>query len=308
MRCVIIGLGTQGRKRAAVAGPDVVATVDPVAADAAYRDIVEVPPDSFDAALVCTPERSKLGLLRQLLGRGKHVLVEKPLLAPDRAQLRELIDLRKRTRAACYTAYNHRFEPLVARLKGVLTAGTLGQVYLAKFFYGNGTARDVQLSPWRDQGAGVLPDLGSHLLDLVLFLLGPGDCPFRPWASHRFENRAFDHFTFGSTGKPALQLEVSLVSWRNTFSIDIVGERGSAHVDGLCKWGGSTLTVRHRVFPSGRPREEVQTVAQPDPTWALEYAHFKELCKVGGTNLGNDLWISSILNETASLAGEVAAA
>ena len=32
-------------------------------------------------------------------------------------------------------------------------------------FYGNGTARLVRDSAWRDQGAGVLPDLGSHLLD-----------------------------------------------------------------------------------------------------------------------------------------------
>jgi predicted dehydrogenase len=307
MRSLIIGLGVQGRKRAAVAGTDVAATVDPAPPGANYRSLDEVPFDSFDAALVCTPDRAKLPLLRRLLAHGKHVLVEKPLLAAA-GQLQELADLARGTGAVCYTAYNHRFEPHVVRLQELLAAGTLGTVYQAKFFYGNGTARDVRGSPWRDQGTGVLADLGSHLLDLVLFLFGAVAGPFRPWAAHRFENRAFDHVVFASAGRPTLQFEVSLLSWRNTFGIDVVGERGSAHLHGLCKWGPSTLTVRERVLPSGRPKEEVRTVAGPDPTWALEYAHFRELCRMGGTNLANDVWIGSALNEIASQAGEALAA
>ena len=39
-------------------------------------------------------------------------------------------------------------------------------------FYGNGTARLVRESAWRDAGAGVLPDLGSHLLDTARFWFG----------------------------------------------------------------------------------------------------------------------------------------
>jgi scyllo-inositol 2-dehydrogenase (NADP+) len=309
MRSLIIGLGVQGRKRAAIAGTDVVGTVDPVAAEAQYRSLDQVPFDSFDAALVCTPDRAKVGLLERLLGQGKHVLVEKPMPADGPGQLQKLADLARRSGAVCYTAYNHRFEPHVVRLKGLLDAGTLGTVYQAQFFYGNGTARDVRGSPWRDQGTGVLADLGSHLLDLVLFLFGPVAGPFRPWAAHRFENRAFDHVVFAAAGRPALQFEVSLLSWRNSFSIDIVAERGSAHLHGLCKWGPSTLTVRERVLPSGRPREDAQTLTCPDPTWALEYAHFQDLCRTGGgTNLANDVWIGSALNEIASQTGEALAA
>ena len=39
-------------------------------------------------------------------------------------------------------------------------------------FYGNGTARLVRDSDWRDQGSGVLHDLGSHLLDTVAYWFG----------------------------------------------------------------------------------------------------------------------------------------
>jgi predicted dehydrogenase len=303
MRSVIVGLGTQGRKRLAVAGAEAVATVDPVAPGAHYRAIEEVPPDRYDAALVCTPDQAKLAVLRYLLGRGKHVLVEKPLVAGER-ELRELEALARSTGAACYTAYNHRFEPHLARLKEVLDAGTLGTIYLARFYYGNGTAADVKRSPWRDQGAGVLPDLGSHLLDLTLFFFGRPEGEFAPWACHRFETRAFDHVVFGSRGRPALHYEMSLISWRNTFHADIYGELGSAHVDCLCKWGPSTLRVRKRVFPSGRPEEKVELAEGPDPTWAREYEHFKQLCGMGGSNIANDIWIGAVLAQVAGAAGE----
>ena len=58
-------------------------------------------------------------------------------------------------------------------LKNVIESGRWEDLQRT-FFYGNGTARDVRNSPWRDQGFGVLPDLGSHLLDMVLFLFGNG--------------------------------------------------------------------------------------------------------------------------------------
>src|SRR3546814_9052075 len=87
MRVVIVGYGVQGRKRKAVAGGEVVAVVDPVAAEATARTLAEVPLDSFDAAIVCTPDEPKPALLQALLRAGKHVLVEKPLLAEDDAVL-----------------------------------------------------------------------------------------------------------------------------------------------------------------------------------------------------------------------------
>ena len=300
MRVVVVGLGIQGRKRLAVAGPDVVATVDPVAPGATYRAIEAVPLDRFDAAIICTPDQPKLELLRYLLARRKHVLVEKPLLAPDAEPLHELALLARQAQAACYTAYNHRFEPNLVRAKRALEAGAIGPVYLARAFYGNGTALDVKRSAWRDHGAVVLADLGSHLLDLVLFLFGPIEERFALWSAQRFENRAIDHVLFGvSGGRPALALEGALVSWRNTFTLDVFGQRGSVHVHGLCKWGPSRFLLRRRVWPSGRPDEEVCTEERADPTWALEYEHFARLCAQGGTNLAHDVWINGVLNGLA---------
>lgn len=300
MRTIVVGLGIQGNKRQVFAGSDLVTTVDPVNPNAKFKNVKDVPLDSYDSALLCTPDQVKFELIRYLLTNKKHVLVEKPLLAPTNDELNELQALAKQNGVTCYTAYNHRFEPHIVNLKKVIDSGELGEIYSARFFYGNGTARDVKLSVWRDKGTGVLPDLGSHLLDMAMFLLGdkvPSN--FVPWSFNCHENNAFDHVVFGAQSKPLVMMEATLLSWRNSFYADIYAEKGSAHIDCLCKWGPSKFTVRKRVLPSGRPTETVDVLEMKDPTWAIEYDYFKELCKTGQSNLGNDIWINTILNKLA---------
>jgi scyllo-inositol 2-dehydrogenase (NADP+) len=295
MRVIVVGLGVQGRKRMAAAGDDVVATVDPFNAEAKYQRVQDVPLDVYDAALLCIPDEPKLELVTYLLSHRKHLLVEKPLFAADSAALSQVKALAEQGRTVCYTAYNHRFEPHFVRMKALIESGSLGRIYSVRMFYGNGTARLVRDSAWRDQGAGVLPDLGSHLLDPALFWFGRPMSPFTVFSVNRFENLAPDHVYFGSNGIPVLQMEVTLLSWRNHFHCDIFAENGSAHIKSLCKWGPSTLTVRDRKLPSGRPDEESVTLVQADPTWDTEYLHFKTLCEQGVSNIDNDIWINDVL-------------
>lgn len=305
MKVVIVGLGIQGKKRRIVAGKECTATVDPVHPEASYLKIEDVPLDLYDAALVCTPDGEKLPILKYLLSHQKHVLVEKPLVSTRSSDLLELGQIAKEKNVALYTAYNHRFEPMIQKLKTILDVGTLGQVYLAKFFYGNGTARDVRNSVWRDRGTGVLGDLGCHLLDLAEYLFGRKRDDFRKHTLSHFENAAYDYVVFGtqkdSPGVPLLQMEATLLSWKNTFTIDIFAEKGSAHLAGLCKWGPSHLVVRTRVLPSGKPHEEMFQAESPDPTWAVEYDAFKEFLREETTGIEKDIWIQETLNQIAGV-------
>ncbi|MDP1536693.1 MAG: Gfo/Idh/MocA family oxidoreductase [Burkholderiales bacterium] len=295
MRVVVAGLGVQGQKRKAVAGKAVVATVDPVHPEAQYKRIEDVPLDAYDAALLCIPDEPKIAIIEYLLANRKHLLVEKPLFAGNPPDLLRLKALAEKNRTVCYTAYNHRFEPHFVRMKQLIESGRLGRIYSVRMFYGNGTARLVRDSAWRDQGAGVLPDLGSHLLDTALFWFGKPFDGFRIHSANCFENRAFDHVAFGANVDPVLQFEVTLLSWRNHFYADVFAENGSAHISSLCKWGPSTFSVRDRKLPSGRPDEESVTLVQPDPTWAIEYGHFRALCETGAGNIDNDIWINNTL-------------
>lgn len=297
MRVIVAGLGVQGHKRRRVAGADFVAAVDPVNTEAQYRRIEDVPLGAYDAVLACIPDEPKVEMLGYLLGNGKHVLVEKPLWAADDKEIERLVALAKNNRVVCYTAYNHRFEPHFVRMRDLIKSGRLGAIYRCRMFYGNGTARLVRDSQWRDQGAGVLPDLGSHLLDTARFWFGDIGEDLSVISSRCFENRSPDHVVLGSHGAtPQLELEMTLLNWRNHFTCDVFAEKGSAHISSLCKWGPSSFTVRTRVLPSGRPPEETVTRVQEDPTWAAEYQHFKELCENGRVgDLADDLWLNRTL-------------
>ena len=297
MRVIILGLGVQGHKRRAIAGEGCVAVVDPFNDEADYKHVSDVPLNSYDAALVCTPDEAKNEILTYLMQNGKHILVEKPLMNDSHATLQEMAQLAKKNKVTCYTAYNHRFEPHFMRMHDVIKEGVLGEVYSLRMFYGNGTARLVRDSAWRDQGAGVLPDLGSHLLDTVMFWLGKPENPFQVFSANCFENRAFDHFSFGSNSRPLIQLEMTMTSWRNHFYADVFAEKGSAHIQSLCKWGPSTFTLRDRKLPAGRPDEDSVTLVKPDPTWLLEYNYFKGLCETGESNIENDIWIDDVLSQ-----------
>ena len=306
MRVIVVGLGVQGHKRRTHAGADFVASVDPVNPDADYRDLSDVPSDLYDAALCCVPDEPKVDLITRLLEDGKHVLVEKPLWAADDVELVALEALAQRKGCLIYTAYNHRFEPHYVAMRDVVASGRLGRLYHCRLFYGNGTARLVRNSDWRDRGSGVLHDLGSHLLDTCRFWFGELGDDFVIRSTAAYENRSPDHVVFGSTAtQPTLEMEATLLMWRNHFTCDLLAENGSVHISSLCKWGPTTFAVRTRVLPSGRPPEESVTLVQDDPTWALEYAHFREQVAAGtATDLGRDIW----LNRTLRRLGEVAVA
>ncbi|WP_227421963.1 Gfo/Idh/MocA family protein [Pacificispira spongiicola] len=290
-------MGVQGKKRKAFAGTDFVASVDPTPDVADYRSITDVPLGEFDAALCCIPDDPKIEILSYLLSNGKHVLVEKPLWAADDSDIERLESLARTNGAVLYTAYNHRFEPHFVRMRDLIASGELGDIYRCRMFYGNGTARLVRNSEWRDQGSGVLHDLGSHLLDTAAFWFGATCDDFNIVFSNCFENRAPDHVVFGSVDhKPQLEFEMTLLQWRNHFTCDILAENGTAHIESLCKWGPSTFTKRTRVLPSGRPPEEQVTLIQEDPTWAMEYDHFKALCQQGAvTDLKGDVRLNRLL-------------
>ncbi len=297
MRVIVVGLGVQGYKRRKFAGADFVASVDPVNPEADYKSVMDVPLGDYDAVLACVPDEPKVELLTYFLSNGKHVLVEKPLWAARDEDISELERIARAKGVVCMTAYNHRFEPHFVRMRDLIASGELGTIYSCRMLYGNGTARLVRESAWRDQGAGVLPDLGSHLLDTCRFWFGPLDDDFRLIAANCFENRAPDHVIIGSeANRPRIELEMTLLMWRNHFTCDILAEKGTAHIESLCKWGPSTFTRRTRVLPSGRPPEQAVTLVQDDPTWALEYAHFKALVQGGAaTDLSDDLWLQRTL-------------
>jgi scyllo-inositol 2-dehydrogenase (NADP+) len=297
MRTIVIGLGVQGNKRQIFAGEDFQFSIDPNNRDATYRSLDEVDFKSFDSALLCIPDELKYDYVKKLISNGKHVLIEKPFNISI-SETEEIKKIAKKYNATVYVAYNHRFEPHWIKTKELLKAKKIGIVYKLNLFYGNGTAQLVKNSVWRDKDLGVIPDLASHLFDLVDFWFGLENYKIGVVSANKYENNAYDNAVLKLTGKPEVLIEISLLSWRNSFKAEIVGSAGAISLDSLCKWGPSQLTIRNRKIPSGRPDEEIVTLNCADPTWQSEYNHFKNL--VTGRDFGNlesNLRISRLFNE-----------
>ena len=295
MRYLVVGLGNIGSRRRALLGARCVATADPFNPTADYRSVQDVPLDRFDAAVLAIPTDAKPALVEYLVGAGKHVLVEKPLPLADEGTARRLEALARDRGVALYTAYNHRFEPLIVRFKERMDAGVIGDVYHGRLFYGNGTVQHVK-GTWRDTGLAVVEDLGCHLFDLAGYCFGAGGIDVAPVALQREETEASPDRALLVSRDGRVSFEMTYHSWRNSFAMELYGSKGSIHCFGLRKWGGSELIVRERVFPSGRPHETRETDQGEDVTWALELEHFERRSAEGRTDLANDWWIARTLN------------
>jgi predicted dehydrogenase len=275
MRYVVVGLGNIGGKRRSVLGDRCVATIDPFNAAADYRRPEDCPPDRYDAAVLAVPNDVKLPLLEYFLSRGKHALVEKPLILE--AESADALDRHAGAgNAIWYTSYNFRFEPHVIALKRHLDAGAVGRVYRVRMFYGNGTAGSIA-GTWRDSRLGILEDMASHLIDLA----------------------GFDHCILATVDR-AVVIECSFLAWKNRWRIEVTGDRGAVEMDGLTKWGGSELIVRRRKLPSGVPDEMRDVIPGPDQTWAGDIRHFEELVAARKTSRDNDLWLSRTIHAAAA--------
>ena len=239
MRVVVAGLGVQGHKRRRVAGADFVAAVDPVnpKRDIARSKMFRSP--SYDAVLACIPDEPKINVLAYLLGNGKHVLVEKPLWAGDEDDIDRLEAVARSNGAVCYTAYNHRFEPHFVRMRERHRVGTARRALslphvlrqrhrAARARIRNGAIRAPASCPISARISSTPRVSGSATSARIS----------RVVSSRCFENRAPDHVVLGSRSTtPQLELEMTLLSWRNHFTCDVFAENGSAHIRSLCKWG-----------------------------------------------------------------------
>ena len=209
----------------------------------------------------------------------KNFLVEKPLLGKD-INLERISKKCIKSKIVGYTAYNHRFEPHFINLKNYLKKKKIGKIYYCKIFYGNGTAKIVKKSPWKDTSDGVISDLGSHLLDTVNFWFNCNYRNFKMAKFKKFENNSPDYVNLIYQNKSLfIELEATLCMWKNTFRCEIVGSKGSLSIDSLCKWGPSKFIYRKRKYPSGIPKETCLTLQMKDPTWKQEYLYFKKLIK-----------------------------
>lgn len=129
-----------------------------------------------DAVIIATPPAFHCPQTVALAGRGLHVFVEKPM-ATTLADARQMMDAARRAGVTLTVGLYRRLLPSTRLLRGLLESGLLGAPRSVDIEeggeYGWPLASLANLTP-RLGGGGVLIDIGSHVLDVLQFVL-PGD-------------------------------------------------------------------------------------------------------------------------------------
>ncbi|WP_068773547.1 Gfo/Idh/MocA family protein [Paenibacillus sp. FJAT-26967] len=138
-----------------------------------YQDYRELLKDSsLDIVHVCTPNDSHADITIAALEADKHVMCEKPM-AKTSADARRMVEAAKRTGKKLTIGYNNRFRSDSQYLKRLCQDGELGEVYFAKAH----AIRRRAVPTWgvfldeEKQGGGPLIDIGTHALDLTLWMM-----------------------------------------------------------------------------------------------------------------------------------------
>ncbi len=138
-----------------------------------YEDYKELLLDpEIDAVHVCTPNRSHSFITVDALEAGKHVMCEKPM-AINSAEAKKMVDAAKRTGKVLTIGYQSRQRSDSQFMKAQAEKGTFGDIY-----YAEATAiRRRAVPTWGvflneyEQGGGPLIDIGTHALDLTLWVM-----------------------------------------------------------------------------------------------------------------------------------------
>lgn len=138
-----------------------------------YTDYKEMLAEgSYDAVHVCTPNSSHAELSIAALEAGSHVMCEKPM-AKTSEEARAMIEAAERTGKKLTIGYQNRFRTDSTYLHAACEEDELGEIYSAKAH----AIRRRAVPTWgvfldeEAQGGGPLIDIGTHALDLTLWMM-----------------------------------------------------------------------------------------------------------------------------------------
>lgn len=127
----------------------------------------------LDGVVIATPSALHARQTIEALERGLAVFCQKPL-ARTLQETEDVIEAARSADRLLMTDLSYRYIRGVERMRELIGSGELGTVYAADLTFHNAYGPN---KPWffdyRQSGGGCLIDLGTHLVDLAVQLLGP---------------------------------------------------------------------------------------------------------------------------------------
>lgn len=241
--------------------------------------------DAFDAAVVAVPHTAHAQVTTDLLGHGKHVLLEKPMATDPADAQRLVVTAGRRPETLLAMAHPRRLFPANAWVRELITSGELGTVQRVAWTEGHPYSWEpVSWSMFdrRLAGGGVLTDTASHVFDILLWWLGP-DAEVLDYVDDSLGGVEADAHATLRIGSVEVALELSRLRALGTHCV-VTGSRAEVRIGTDFPAGECTLTTTAGVVEH---QGDVRAVAPAQDEW-------------------DELFVEQLRNFAAACAGGVA--
>ena len=129
--------------------------------------------EDLDIIHICTPNLLHKDQILRCIEKGAHIYCEKPMTTNFEDAV-EIYNKISQTDTKFQMVYNYRFFPCVLLAKEILKSNDFGEILNVRAKYLS-NANLAKLATWRTAGenqGGVLFDLGSHAVDMIMHLCG----------------------------------------------------------------------------------------------------------------------------------------
>ena len=139
-----------------------------------WKDMIADP--KIDVISITTPNTLHKEMSLAAIAAGKHVHCEKPL-SPALKDSLEMVEAAEKKGVHTQVGFNYIKNPLLKMARELLEAGEIGEITGFRGIHAEDYMHDPE-SPWTwridpSGGPGVVADLGSHIIGMARFLLGP---------------------------------------------------------------------------------------------------------------------------------------
>ncbi len=260
-----------------------------------YRELLAR--DDVDLIDCCVPNHMHEEIVTAAAQAGKHIYCEKPL-AMNVAEGQRMVKAVEKAGVKTQMTFNFRFFPAITRARQLVDEGFLGRVFSfrGRYYRSSYISYDKPLS-WRLRkdisGGGALFDIGSHVLDLVYYLLGDfgsvqatldtliKERPIAPGSAQKglvdVDDIALMHVRMAPPRDSLGLVEISRMGTgaTNDLQIEIFGDKGALRFDATDPSWLEVYDVRDAEQPLGGMRgfRKLETMqrhqGQKSPDWTM---------------------------------------
>lgn len=227
--------------------------------------------DKIDLVVIATANSTHFPLAKAALKAGKHVLVDKPFTITS-AEAEELIALAQQQNKLLSVYQNRRWDADFRTIQTLVQQQALGELvsYEAHF---DRYRPLLKPDTWKEEdlpGAGILYDLGSHLIDQALCLFGKPDAVYGQVQVQRQGSQVPDFFT-ATLYYPQLAatLTAGMLVRENGPRYVLHGQKGS-----FVKYG---LDVQEEALRAGELPSAANWGQEPEQQWGTLHTEWQEL-------------------------------